>query len=118
MADGQSLFGKTNITETIFGEAGLPDTSGTYGTLGAVLGVAANLIIGLGFAYGILSIGWSAILYIFSEGDKDKTTQAWHSFLYGAIACAIAIGALAIKSAVLGVIGVTNPEISGDQISF
>ena len=121
MASGQKLFSKEGIeeiTQGIFSESGIPDTTGTYGTLGAVLGFAANVLVGLGFAFGIASIAYSAVLYVMSDGQPDKTKQAWSAFINGVIAGAIAIGVLVIKTAILSVLGVQNAEITGNQPTF
>lgn len=121
MAGGQKLFSKEGIeaiTQGIFSESGIPDTTGKYGTLSSILGLVANVLIGLGFAFGIVSIAYSAVLYVMSDGQPDKTKQAWSAFINGVIAAGISIGVFAIKAALLSALGVQNSEITGNQPSF
>lgn len=91
-----------------------PSPSGAldrFGSVGNISGILINLVWGVGFSIGILAIAYSALLYILSGGNPDKTKRAWNAFLYGVIGTALAIGVFALKNIVVRGFGVDSPDI-------
>lgn len=110
------IFNKIAATpQELLSEAGLPDSP--FSTVSSFAIFAANLVMGLGFAAGIASIIYSAILYANSEGSPDKTKQAWSSFIFGVIAASVAVGAVALKNIVANSIGL-DPSVNLDEPGF
>ena len=92
----------------ISGEIG----NGDYNSLVVIVSMVINVLIGVGFMIGIIAIVLSAIKYTMSQGDPDKTKEAWRAFIYGVIAAAISLGAVALKVIVLKAFGVETTGIS------
>ena len=84
---------------------------GTFGTLENTVGVVINLVIGLGFSISMVAITISAVMYVLSEGDPDKTKRAWSAFLYGAIGAALSLGVVALKAIAIKAFGINDPNI-------
>ena len=87
-------------------------------SIGDVLGIIINVLMGSGFAISLACIGYSAIQYALSAGDPKAAQTAWHSFIWGVIAAAVSLGALVIKLAIARTIGVTSTDITNELPSF
>lgn len=85
---------------------------GDYGTLVVIVSMALNLLVYLGFLISIVAIAFSFIKYILSEGDPERTKEAWSAFILGVIAAAISLGAVALKVIIMKIIGVETTGIS------
>ncbi len=84
---------------------------GRYQNISQLFAVAVNVIMAIGFSVGLISITYSAIIYIMSGGNPDKTKKAWDTFIYGVVGAAIALGAIALKEIVLRGFGVDTSGI-------
>jgi hypothetical protein len=94
----------------IFEHDGL-DTSGRatlnrYRTFADLAGAVLNFIISVSFAISIITVAYSAILYILSGGNPEKTKKAWNAFLYSVIAGAISVGTLTLREVIIRAFGV------------
>lgn len=83
----------------------------SYQNISQFFAVAVNVIMAVGFSVGLISITYSAITYIMSGGDPEKTKKAWDTFIYGVVGAAIALGAIALKEIVLRGFGVDTSGI-------
>lgn len=92
--------------------------SSSISSISDIFGIVLNVLIGVGFAISLASIGYSAIMYILSAGDPKAVSQAWNAFIWGVFAASFSIGALAIKSAIIGLIGTTSTEITNALPGF
>jgi len=86
--------------------------AGDYNSLVVIVSMVINVLIWSGFMIGIIAVALSAIKYTMSEGDPDKTQEAWRAFIYGVIAAAISLGAVALKIIVLKAFGVETTDVS------
>jgi len=80
-------------------------TTSDYTTVSDFLGVAINILIGVSFSISIIGITLSAVMYILSGGNPEKTSKAWRAFLYGVIGGAISLGLIALKQIVFSLVG-------------
>ena len=71
----------------------------------SLLGIAMNLVIGIGISLAIISMAYAFILYIVSSGEPKNTQKAWKTFLWGVIVFAVTAGAVAIKAIFINIIG-------------
>ena len=106
-----------NYLTTISNLNGVPKLS-NLDTVGEILGIFLNVLMGSGFAIAVASIGYSAIQYALSMGEPKQVAQAWNAFIWGVLAAAISIGALGVKAAVLGAAGVVSSDITNALPSF
>lgn len=103
------MFNSINDVFKIIDSSYMPGSGvGTFSSLGAI---AVNLVMGLGFGFGICSIAYSMVMYVLSGGDPDKTKKAWYAFIYGVIGTAVSIGILFFKNVVVKSMGIDTPEI-------
>ena len=70
-----------------------------------------NLVLGIGFGLGFVSMAYSFYLYTMSRGDPKALQQAWNAFYYSVLAIAISFGVLAIRVISLQLIGVEDTNI-------
>jgi len=91
---------------------------GDYNTVSDVLGVAINLLIAVSFSISIISITLSAVMYILSGGNPEKTSKAWKAFLYGVIGGAISLGLIVLKQIVFKLVGLDTSGISEIESSY
>jgi len=89
-----------DILRNLYTSPNIPKPSNVT-SLSDVLALALNVIVGVGFSVGIISVAYSGILYATSSGDPKNTKKAWEVFLWGAIAFMVTLGSFVIKNAIL-----------------
>lgn len=91
----------------------------TFSGIGPLLGAFINILLGISFSFAVVSMGYSAFLYAMSAGDPKATKAAFNTFIWGAIAVAITLAALALKTIFVSqIVGVQNPDIVNPLPSF
>jgi hypothetical protein len=83
-----------------------------------VLGIAINVLMGVGYALGFVGLAYAFILFITSRGDPKATTKAYNTLKWSVVALLIAFGALAAKAIILGLSGVTDPNLVNELPTF
>jgi hypothetical protein len=85
---------------------------GRFDTLANVFGVALNVIMGVAVSLAVVFLGLGGIKYITSKGDAKAAEEARTWLTNAIIGLVIALGALAVKSILFGILGISS--ISGD----
>ena len=88
-----------------------------YGTLGDIFGLAMNVIMGVAVSLGVIFLGLGGIQYITAKGDAKAADSARTSITNAIIGILIAIGALVVKTVVLGsILGANEKAIDSNLI--
>ncbi|HLB51505.1 hypothetical protein A3F07_01210 [candidate division WWE3 bacterium RIFCSPHIGHO2_12_FULL_38_15] len=90
----------------------ISDTLKNQTSIGDILGLILNIMMGVSFSISLLSIAYAGILYVNSSGDPKNASRAWQGFLWGAITGMVTLGIFVIKNALVALLGVTNPNIT------
>ena len=80
-------------------------------TLIQIAAIILNLVMAIAFAISIITVSYSALIYIMSAGDPDRTKKAWKTFIYSVTGAAVALGALALKRIILQAMGVDPSQV-------
>lgn len=102
--------------EYIFGVqegAGIEDVGRITGVQSLLI-LAFNIAYGVGIGLTILNAGYSFMIYVMSKGDPKEVARAQNSLVWSVAGMAIILGAWTLKKIVLGTLGVTNDDITGD----
>lgn len=87
---------------------------GNSGQVAPLLNLVINIMLGAVFSISVISIAYAGIMYTLSRGDKVETHKAYSTFLWGTIAAAMTLGAVAIKNIIFGIFGASGPAaVSG-----
>ena len=89
--------------------------SNRFNTLKAVFSVAMNVVIAVAVSLAVIFLGLGGIQYITSKGDAKAADAARGSITNAVIGMVIALGALAVKAIVFGILG-ANVEGNTDDI--
>lgn len=85
-----------------------------FDTLSAVFGVAINVVIGVAVSMAVIFIGLGGIQYISAKGDAKAADAARASITNAVIGLVIALGALAVKTIVTGILDANTSNIGGN----
>ena len=102
----------------IFGDL-IPNVDSRFQPPGHIDGAAklliifVNILIGIGFSLSIVSITVGFVTFVISQGNPEKTKKAWDTVLYGALALVVSLLVVALKGILVGMVGVSTPEIVG-----
>lgn len=89
----------------------IPDP-GHINTVGDVLGIVLNVMMGVGVSISIIFIGIAGIRFVTSGGNPDNMEQAKKALTYSVVAMVLSVGAIAIKYIFLNsILGVDDPNL-------
>lgn len=84
---------------------GMPSTSGAPSTLGQVLVIAVNVMIGVGVSVSIITMALTAWEFILSKGDPDSLKKAYNMAFWTGVATFVTFAAVAIKNIAFNLLG-------------
>ncbi len=90
-----------------------PSSGMTASTMGELMGVVLNILMGSAIAISVISTGIAGIKYITSKSDPKARDSAKNALTYAVIASILAIGAFAVKLAVLSAFGANGVITNG-----
>ncbi len=97
---------ETNITGT------------SYSSLGAIMSVGLNYLLGAGISISVITIILSGIKFMESRGDPKAADSAKNALTYSVVAFLLCGGALTIKTLVFNSIGVSNANLQNSVPTF
>jgi len=86
--------------------------------VGHLFGIVLNVLVGVGVSISVIYIGLAGIRFMTSQGDPKATAQARQALTYSIVALVLSVGALAIKTIILDIAGVTDPNLIGGTPTF
>ncbi len=104
------------LTNLIAEESNITGTQ--YESLGAIMSVVLNYIIGSGIAISLIVIIISGIKFMESLGDPKAVDSAKNALKYSILAFLLCGGALTIKAVVFNSIGVSNTDLQNGIPTF
>lgn len=81
---------------------------GKFISLDSLANVLVNLLVGVGFAIGLVGLAYGFVQYVMSEGEKDKIAKAQSAITFSVIAIIVSLLAVTIKIIFFALIGTTN----------
>ena len=88
----------------------LPD----FNNVSDVLGRVANIVIGIGFAFGFVGLTVSLIKLVTSRGDSKAVDSARNGIVWSVMAIVVTIFALAIKYIFVDLVDVQDQNFKND----
>jgi hypothetical protein len=83
-----------------------------FSTVGGIGYAILNILIGIGFSIAVIAVAYAGFLFANSSGDPKSAKKAYDTFLYGAIAMALVVGAVALRVLISqGIFGIVTPDI-------
>lgn len=80
-------------------------TGTSYETIGGVLAVILNTMIGVGIAVAVIFMINAGIKFMTARGDPRAAGDAKNALTYSVVALIVAMGAVLVKNLILGVVG-------------
>ncbi len=93
-------------------------TGTSYSSIGAIMSVGLNYLLGAGISISVIVIIISGIKFMESRGDPKAVDAAKNSLTYSIIGFLLCGGALTIKALVFNSIGVSNVDIQNSVPTF
>ncbi|MCB9823513.1 hypothetical protein H6802_00955 [Candidatus Nomurabacteria bacterium] len=81
-------------------------TGSNFNSIGDVLGLILNVMIGVGISLSIIFIGFSGIRVITSLADPKKYATAMKSFYYSLLGLLLTFAVLLIRIILLNIVGI------------
>ena len=82
-------------------------------SIGDVLGMVVNILIGVGVSLSLVFIGLAGIRYIMAGGNPDNMEQAQKSLTYSIFALVLTVGAIAVKYIFFSsILGINDPNLT------
>lgn len=78
----------------------------SFTSIADFLGVAINILMGITFAAGFVSIAYSLVQLVISRGDPKSTSTAFKTFTWGVAAVVISFIVIVIKNIIVNMIGI------------
>jgi hypothetical protein len=94
-----------NLLNGVMGNTDVPDPASEGITMGGLLVLAVNLMIGVGFTLAIITSAYAMIEYATSAGDADKVSNAGRTLRWAVISALVTAGSIGIKTAFFGALG-------------
>jgi uncharacterized membrane protein YidH (DUF202 family) len=99
-----------DLLNDVFSSSLVPQSNFT--SIGGFAYAVLNIIIGIGFSIAVIAVAYSGFMFANSSGDPKTQKKAYDTFLYGAIAMALVIGAVAVRLLISrGIFGITTEII-------
>lgn len=93
-------------------------TGTQYESLGAIISVGLNYLLGIGIAISLITTIISGIKFMESRGDPKAVDTAKNALTYSIIAFLLCGGALTVKALVFNSLGVSNADLQGGTPTF
>lgn len=87
-------------------------------TLGNLISIVLNVILGVTIAISTIAIMASGVQYVMSQGDPKAIDTARNYLTYSIIGFIFAIGAFALKTIILNLLGVTDANLKNTVPNF
>lgn len=81
-----------------------------YGKISDFLGMAINIMLGVAFGLGFVSVAMSLVKMVLSQGDPKATQGAFNGIKWGIIAIAISLFVFTVKTIVVELVGITGMD--------
>jgi hypothetical protein len=94
------------------------DTGGRFDTFANFLGLALNIMIGVGIAGSVIFIAFSGIKFMMSGGDPKATDEAKKALTYAVIGFVLTIAAISVKLIVLNTLGAEGTDLYDEVPNF
>lgn len=107
-----------NLFNQVVSNNTLNPTYDTFNTVGAFLGFAINVLLGISLAVSLIAVIASGIQIMASQGDPKALNTARGYFTAAVKAIALTIAAFVIKAIVLNIIGASSTDISNATPGF
>jgi hypothetical protein len=92
----------------------MPESGGgsdSIETLGELLGTIINILMGIGFAVGFLALAAGFLQLVLSGGDPKATEKGFSTIKWSIIALVLTVLVFILKSILLNLFGVTDPNV-------
>ncbi len=86
--------------------------------IGALLGIALNVMLGVVVSVSSIGTLLSGIKYMMSRGDLKALASARQALTYSVVALVLGLGAFAVKAVVLNSLGISAPDLIDETPSF
>jgi hypothetical protein len=98
------------ITKT-FEKSEVHNPTSPFGSVSEFVYASVNILIGIGFSIAIISVVYSGFMFARSSGDPKVSKKAYDTFLFGAVAMALVMGAVALRFIITRqIFGIADPD--------
>lgn len=88
-------------------------------SVGAVVGIGINVLMGAGFSASVVFIGLAGLRFVTAGSNPENKERAMNALTYSIVALVLSLGALAVKTILFNsILGITEPDLVNATPTF